>query len=744
MKITPLKFLMTLIIAFFVISLITFVYVKSVISEGMPSISQLENPKLNLATQIYSSDGVLIDNFYIERRVDLPYDSIPKYFIKALISTEDKNFYKHWGVYVGRIFQAAIKNLFAGYAKEGASTITMQLARNLYLTKETSLSRKIREAFTAIQIERNYTKEQILQLYSNTVYFGRGAYGIGVASQVFFGKNPLELTLSECASLVALLKSPTGYDPFINPEKATQRRDLILTMMLDQNAITPAEYLAAEKEPLISLDKNQMARLAKARKSIAPHFVEMIRQELNDDERLANYDLYRDGLNITTTLNYRIQQYANEVVEEHFKDLQAMFDKNWSWSKNNKILQSIIDKAIKTNPSYRSAKSNEKDAIYNKLKNSKNFIDSVKNAATTIQLGLVMIDPKTGDIVAMIGASPKFVKENPSAKYSLNHVTQIRRQPGSSFKPFVYTAALMHGLTPLSMIECGPYSYTLPSGEVWSPAGFGSCSPGESRSLYSALSSSINTVAARLITQVTNPDEVISIAKKMGIKSPLVAYPALALGAGGDVSPLEMTSAFGTFPTRGINTQTRFLRDVTDHYGNTIIQTNRRPIQTTGIISDTIAQEMIYMMKGVIDNGTASIIKQYFAGVEAAGKTGTTNDAADAWFIGYTPELVCGIWVGFDDKRITFDFLGSYGYGGRVAAPIWGKLMAKIYADPLLPYKQRSFGLNLNFAPSDTNQPAIDNTKQLPQNKPAEPNPKKEHPASALPPLPKKNKNFSN
>jgi penicillin-binding protein 1A len=737
---TPLKFLMSLIAGFIVLVILTFIYVKIVISDGMPSLTELENPKLNLATEIYSSDGVLLDHFYIERRVDLPFDSIPKNFIKALIATEDKNFYKHWGVHVGRIFQAAIKNVIAGHAKEGASTITMQLARNLYLTKETSLSRKIREAFTAIQIERSYTKDQILQLYSNTVYFGRGAYGVGVAAQVFFGKLPGELTLSECATLVALLKSPVGYDPFINPDKSIQRRDVVLNLMLNQNVITPSEYINALSEPLISADKNQIKRLSNSKRTIAPHFVEMIRQDLNDDNRLESYDLYRDGLVINTTLNFRIQKYANEVVEQHLNEIQALFDKNWSWSKNAKVLQSLLDKAIKNNSQYRAAKGNEKDQIYNKLKNSKSFIDSVKNVATTIQIGLVVLDEKTGDILAMIGGSPKALQENPAGRYSLNHVTQIRRQPGSSFKPFVYTASLLKGLTPFSTIECGPYSYTLSSGEVWSPSGFGSCGPGESRSLYSALSYSINTVAARLITQVTNPEEVIEIAKKMGIKSPLVAYPALALGAGGDVSPLEMTNAFSTFPNRGTRNEPRYLKGVQDHYGNVIIQSNKRPVSVTGIISDTIAEEMIYMMKGVIDNGTASVIKQFLSGVEAAGKTGTTNDAADAWFIGYTPELVCGIWVGFDDKRINFDFLGSYGYGGRVAAPIWGKLMAKIYADPILPYKKTSFNLKINFA-----QPSLDlqnsDENNLRDGTPAtnnqEPNKEKQK-LPALPPLPKK------
>ncbi len=680
-----------------------------VISDGMPSLAELENPKLNLATQIYSADGELIDHYFIERRVDVPFDSIPDNFRKALIATEDRKFYDHWGVHISRIFQAAVKNLLAGHTKEGASTITMQLARNLYLNREVNINRKIREAFTAIMIERSYTKDQILTLYSNTVYFGRGAYGIGVASQVFFGKNPMQLTLSEAATLVALLKSPVGYDPYIHPEKSLQRRDLVLGLMLAQELISSSDFVKAIESPVIAVDTKKLNKNINQRLSIAPHFIEMIRQDLNDDPRLANYDLYRDGLIINTTLDSRIQKYANEAVREHLADLQKNFDKNWSWNRNRTLLKNLIDKAIKTHPTYRSAKSSEKNNVYNKLSNNTKFIDSVKNAVTTIQIGLVIINNSTGDILGMVGASPKFMRENPNAKFSLNHTTQIKRQPGSSFKPFVYAASLMHGLTPYSQIECGPFSYSLSTGEVWSPSGSGSCGPGETRTLYSALSYSINTVAARLVTEVTTPEEVIKLAKRMGINSPLAAYPAISLGAAGDVSPIEMAMAFTGFANRGNSVRTRYLRDVVDHHGNELVKVSRKAQVISGALSDSIAEQMVYMMRGTIENGTASIIKQFFSGVEAGGKTGTTNDAADAWFIGYTPELTCAIWVGFDNKKINFDYMGSYGYGGRAAAPIWGKLMGKIYSDIFLPYKKKSFGYDYLFSKVDidpvTNQP---------------------------------------
>jgi len=450
---------------------------------------------------------------------------------------------------------------------------------------------------------------------------------------------------------------------------------------------------------------------------------------------LINYDLYRDGLVINSTLNSRIQKYANEAVKEHLDELQKNFNKNWSWNKNKKILASLIDKAIKSNSLYRAAKSDEKEKIYNKLAANRKFVDSVKNAATTIQVGLVVLDNETGDILAMVGASPKFLRENPNAKYSLNHSTQIRRQPGSAFKPFVYAASLMHGLTPYSQIECGPYSYTLSTGEVWSPSGSGSCGPGETRSLYSALSYSINTVAARLVTQVTTPEEVVKLAKKMGIQSPLGAYPAIALGAAGEVSPLEMAVAFTGFANHGNLVKERFLKNVLDHYGNEVIKNDRKANITYGVLPDSIVEQMVFMMKGTIENGTASVIKQFFNGIECGGKTGTTNEAADAWFIGFTPELTCAIWVGFDDKRINFDYMGSYGYGGRAAAPIWGRLMAKIYNDLLIKYKKKNFGYDYLFRIAPMNydtpypQPIIETNPMIQDQQNLE---------TTLPPLPKK------
>jgi penicillin-binding protein 1A len=683
---TPFRLLLILVIGTLVVLFSVAIYVYDVASSNLPSLEQLENPPQNYATQVYSSDGVLIDYFFVERRVPLPLDSIPKDFINALIATEDRKFFEHWGIHLGRIFRAVVKNIFSMRVKEGGSTITMQLARNLYFNQDLSLSRKIREALTSIQIEKQFTKEEILEMYINTVPFGRGAYGLSVASKIYFDKTPMELTTSECAFLVGLLKAPEQYNAIVDYDKGIERRNLVLKLMYEQGFLNSAQYLKALEEPI---------KLAKARIKdknqylLAPHFVDYVRRVVSSDSRLQNYDLYRDGLIIYTTLNSKIQKYAKEALEEHLNEYQKIFNQSWNWKNKQPLLKQLVDEAIKKNQEYINAPPEKKDEVRHKLQRDTKFIDSVKNAVTTIQAGLVVIDVQSGEIVAMVGASPKFINENPFAKHSLNHATQIKRQPGSAFKPFVYTAVLQDTLTPNSLVECGPYSYQLPTGEVWTPQGFGNCEPGEKVTLYEALAKSINSVAARLITLYTTPLKVIEIAHKMGIESPLQNVPALALGAGGEVTPLEMTVAFSTFARDGLRVKPKAIKYIEDNRGNLVVDYQREQ-EISDAISPKLAQTMVNMMTGVINFGTGYEVRRYLTNCEAAGKTGTTNNFADAWFVGFTPQLCAGVWVGFDDQRISFT--GGYGYAAKAAAPIWGKLMAKIYNDPTLPYKQRKFG----------------------------------------------------
>ncbi len=659
------------------------VFVAVVVTDSsMPTLEMLENPPQELATQVLSADGVLLDHFATTRRTYAPFDSIPKSFVNALVATEDRAFYSHWGVHSMRIIKAAIKNVASMRAREGASTITQQLARNLYFTNEQTFTRKIREAWTAFQIERTYTKNEILEMYSNTVYYGRGAYGLRVAADVYFNKQPMDLTTAESAYLVGLFKAPERYGT--DDSLGIQRRNLILALMHDEGYLTAEEYATASLEPLTRPARASVSR------GIAPHFVEMIRQQLSrtsddDESELKGFNLYRDGLVIHTTLDSRIQRYANEAVEAHMAEVQAMFDRTWSWKKHDKLLSALVDRAALRHPSVTKAKRSNRDAAMRKLRARASFVDSVKRMVTTVQMGLVVLDHRTGAILAMVGASPQAMKFDAAGRYSLNHVTQIRRQPGSSFKPFVYASAINDGLHHDAEIESGPFSWRDPStGQVWSPAG--ASKDGGPMSLRTALKFSTNTVAARLITEHTTPSKVAELCRRAGITTPLAAVPSIALGAT-EVSPLELTSAYGIFASDGVHVPPTAITRIEDRMGNVLLQ-SRLPRMVNDALSPAVARTVLSLMRGVVDGGTGSRVRRYFR-YDAAGKTGTTNDNADAWFVGMTPQLTCGVWVGFDDRRV--QFVNDDGQGGRAAAPLWGRVMQKVYADASLPYRQRTF-----------------------------------------------------
>lgn len=650
-----------------------------VVSEGLPSLEELENPKPELATRVLSAEGEVIDEFYLKRRTYMPFDSIPKPFLNGLIATEDREFYHHWGIHAFRIVKAAVKNVLRGRLSQGASTITQQLARNLYVNigQERTLTRKIREAVTAIQIERTYTKNEILELYINTVYFGRGAHGLQVASELYFNKSTHELNVAECAFLVGILQRPGLHENLRNYQASLNRRNVVLAAMAEEDYISDGQYEQYKKIPIVLAQPEE----ANIERSIAPHFVEMIRQQLtrDDDKALAairRFDLFRDGLVIYTTLNARMQQYANQSVEEHLKTFQRDFSRSWRWEGRESLLNEVLDKAIKNRPDYISADPAGRKQIIARLRKNTAFVDSVKIEATRIQVGFASIEASTGEIRSMVGSSI-FGKQS---RYTLNRVTQIRRQPGSSFKPFVYAAALDAGLTPYSSVESGSLSYKLPTGRSWEVAG--TSNGGGPISLATALKFSINTVAARLITDFVTPTAVMRLAKRCGIKSDLMAVPSLALGSG-EVSPMEMITAFTVFPNEGMSVEPYAIERIEDRFGNVLYDHAKQGLTISDAMNPRVAKQMTGMMRNVVNSGTAGRVRNWFP-YEAAGKTGTTNDFADAWFVGYTPQLVAGVWTGFDDQRIKFT--GWYGQGGSAAAPIWARFMQKVYKDPLLQY----------------------------------------------------------
>lgn len=669
-----------------------------VTASDMPSLEQLENPKSEFATVVLSEDGDVLDHFYIKRRTYVPLDSIPKAYVDALIATEDRAFYDHWGIHSMRLVKAIVKNVLYGKL-EGASTITQQLARNLFLSMEQTLTRKIREAITSIEIERRYTKDEILEMYANTVYYGRGAYGIKVAADTYFGKKPLDLTPAECAFLVGVLKSPSGFDPDKRYERALRRRNLVLAMMYQQGYLPTKTYEENVKSAIVTTDKQDLLLTS----SIAPHFVELIRQQLQDDPRLAGLDLYKDGLIITTTIDSRMQRYANEAVQKHIEEFSPTFNNSWSWTKNAELRTSILEKSVRQSKAWKTADSSDRPGVRKKLLSSQAFVDSVLTDALKIQAGFVAIENGTGKVRAMVGSSVV----GPQAKGTLNHVTQIRRQPGSVFKPFVYTAALENTATPETVVEAGSFSYKLPEGTVWSLAARKQDTTGPI-TLRTALKYSVNTVAARLITQYTTPDRVIDVARRMGITSPLKPFPSIALGAQ-EVSPFEITSAFSTFANNGIYAKPWMIVRIEDRYGNVLFDA-KGPEEFRNSLSEKVAHDMLSMMQGTVTGGTGWRVRNFYTG-EAAGKTGTTNDYGDAWFVGATPRLTAGVWIGFDDNRIKFT--GWYGQGGTAAAPVFGRFMGATYADSSIGYQlQETFKSVLE----DTS--AVDSSQAFPNEEP--------------------------
>lgn len=640
----------------------------TILFKGLPSLSSLENPKTDLATKIYSEDGELIDQFYIENRTIVSLDAIPKDLINALIATEDRKFYSHWGLDLDRIVKATIKNLMSLSVKEGASTITQQLARNLYPTtigSDISITRKIREAVTAVQIEKTYTKDEILILYLNQVYFGRGAYGVEAAAKTFFDKTATELTLDECAILIAMLKNPSGYyDPADKPEACLERRNIVLNNMYEEDYITKEVHELAKNDPVKAKPRTVQKKSTVA---LASQFGEYVRQILEKKSEKYGFNIYRDGLIVKTTLNSKMQKYAIDAVTNQLKEFQKSFSSAWNWKAHKDILNDAIDKSIKESDEYKKATTDaNRQKIYNKMKQDENFIEQVKEREIAVQVGFCVIDPKTGEIKAMVGQNPSY-----PFKYGLNHVTQIKRQPGSSFKPFVYTVAIENGYSPAYAISNDPLRVVI-GGQTWEPKGGGT---GGMVSMRVGIQHSINIVAVRTAMELAPIDQVIRLAHKMGITSELPNVLSLALGVG-DVSPLEMTSAFGVFPNEGIWVEPHAILKIEDRYGNVLEEFIP---ETREVISEGVAYIMSDMLEGVIDGGTAQSVRSYFHR-PAAGKTGTTQDYTDAWFVGFTPQLVAGCWLGFDDPRIKFG--GSYGQGGRAAAPIWGRFMKYVYDDP--------------------------------------------------------------
>lgn len=588
----------------------------------LPSLSQLESYEPSLITRIYSDDGVVLKEFYQERRILVPLQKMPPTLIDALISKEDRKFREHWGVDLHRLAGALYANLKAMRIAEGASTITQQLARMLFLTYDKTLTRKIKEWMTAIQIERTYSKDQILQMYLNHYYFGQGAYGVQAAAQTFFSKNVEDLSLGESALLIGLLGAPHRYDPLEHPDIALRRRRVVLEAMEDFGKITSQEAQEAIAEPL---QLNPRA----GHGGLAPYFVESVRQYL--EEKYGSQILYQGGISVFTTLNSRLQTLAEEVTSKRMKDLQGTIDAKASKGDPQYLLQTTTEAG--------------RDTLTPKQ----------------IQTALVAIDPKTGYIKALIGGRD-------FQKSKFNRATQALRQPGSAFKPFLYAAAIDNGFKTTDIIYDAPIVLPAMYGQdEWRPENYDKTFRGPV-TLRQALSKSINLVAIKLLQKIS-PAQVIFYAQRLGIKTPLSPYPSLAIGTS-EVKLLEITAAYGAFANGGIRHEPIWIRQILDRDGN-IIEENE-PYEEE-VLSASTAYVVTNMLQSVIDDpeGTGRGARLNNFTRPAGGKTGTMDKYTDAWFIGFTPQMVAGVWVGFDDKTP----IGDQQTGARTALPIWTEFM---------------------------------------------------------------------
>ena len=616
------------------------------LSSNLPNLEKLKAYEPRLTTRILDRNDELLLELYSQRRIMVPLDSIPQYTIDAILTIEDNRFYNHWGMDLIGVIRAAVVDIATFSLKQGASTVTQQLARDLYLHKRRTFGRKIQETMASIQIERNYSKDEILEMYLTQIPLGHGAYGVGTAARMYFNKSPMELTLAESGLLAALPKAPAIYSPYFHPDRALSRRKLVLKRMLDVGVIDIDQYKIASAETL-----NVVQRTSGIPLGIAPYFTEMIRQKLSEEGRRLGFSYLTDGLTVHSTLDARMQEFAEMAVDSHLAVLQPIVRERFIKRSLTEICTTLYGPEEPPNLEKALA-----DSI---------LIDSVYSARSIVQVALVAMDPQTGDILALIGG-----RDFTRSKF--NRAVQAIRQPGSVFKPFAYMTAIDNGYSPTFELLNQDVVLTMADGTRWVPQNYDH-SHGGLTTLREGLRLSLNLIAARLVQEVVPPRMVVKYARQLGISTPIAAVDAVALGSSGTI-PLEMVSAFSVFAAGGIYHQPRPILEVNDRFGERIVD---YPIQRRVAISAETAYIMTDMLSTVINRGTGGSARwKYNFTKPAAGKTGTTNDFTDAWFIGFTPRLACGVWIGLDDPQET---LGK-GYSGAVAAlPIWARFMKMTY-----------------------------------------------------------------
>jgi penicillin-binding protein 1A len=682
-------FLLCLSIALGATAGVLFVY-----NSDLPQVNSLEDYHPSLITEVYSDDGQVIGSFALERRVIVSWDEIPQVVKDAITSVEDQNFFTHWGIDFYGIARAGLKDVMAGRVVEGGSTLTQQLSKNLFLTPERTFRRKIQEAMLAIQIERLYTKQQILTMYVNLHFMGHGQYGFAAAAEYYFGKELKDLNIEEAAMLAAIPRSPPNYSPIAHPDRALLRRNYAIDRMVAEKKITVAQGEEAKSHPIKIAEKQR-------RDEIAPYFVEELRRYL--EKKYGTFAVHEGGLKVYSTLNVEMQKAANAAVRaglreydkrhgwrgadrnllsEGVQDLASYELKDWKLPiRTNDIVPGVVLDLTKTGATVKIgsyfAQLTPQDIAWTKAMTAAEILKpgdvalfqirsmnpADKKVEVTleqrpkVQGSLLAIEPKSGEIKAMVGGY-----DFDESKF--NRSTQALRQTGSSFKPFVYTAAVDNGLRPEDTILDAPVS-------------FGNYSPGNYDGKYEgvitirrALGDSRNIPAVKTLAKV-GVQNLIPYVRRFGITSKIEPVLPIALGAA-DVTLIEMVSAYSTFPNDGVRVVPQMIRRVTDSEGNALEENFP---ELRDVIPAETARIMVDLMQEPVRGGTATKAQELKRPV--AGKTGTTNDFTDAWFIGYTPSLTAGAWIGFDEK-VT---LGDKETGGKAALPIWMDFIREVYKD---------------------------------------------------------------
>jgi penicillin-binding protein 1A len=667
-------------------------------AQTLPDIDFMREYNPGQTTRIYAENGEQIANFWLEKRIPIPLAEISPNLIKAVLSTEDANFYQHRGIYWPGVLRALIKNLLAGRFVEGASTITQQVTRLVFLYPQKTISRKVKEVLLAYKIEKKYSKQEILELYLNHIYFGHNAYGVEAASEAYFGKKAMNLRLPEAALLAGLIRAPSKYSPFADAQLTKKRCHVVLGRMKEEGIITEKQYQSALQYTFHFQTEED--------KTLAPYFVEYVRQEMQ--KKYGKPGLYKGGLQAYTTLDPDLQRIAQSTLRSGLEELskrqgfrpvpqgredydlpvekvrQAIQQRKPIFRKILGRVRSLSEKKVMVDvlghrgvipwetAGWTRAKRPAEilkvgDKVFVRIRKypetQEAYLTLSLEQEPAVQGALVAMDPKTGAILAMVGGYDFFQSQ-------YNRASQSRRQPGSSFKPFIYTTAILQGKTLADIIIDSPIIFKNGAqAKGWKPENYSGKFSGPT-TIRKALERSSNVVTVKLMDAV-GIDRVIRLAKKMGITSPLDRDLSLALGSSG-VSLLEMTSAYGTFANQGVYNPPFFIKSVLNDKGNVLEKNDPAPrrvldVQTNYLITSLLA--------GVIQHGTGWRGKRL--GRPLAGKTGTTNDYVDAWFIGFSPDLVAGVWVGFDEYKS----LGGQETGGKAACPIWVDFMGRALAD---------------------------------------------------------------